>query len=244
MGMHAILRRFYLPKEKIDREAVITGDELHYLRDVLRLKIGDKIEITNGVGHLYHGFLSSIGKTRALVRIEKRIFTSPPKVKIYLCPAFLKAKAMDLIIQKATELGTWGLYVCLTDYTVPILKNKEKKIMRWKKIAISALKQSGNNYLPQIGIMSFKEAISKAKGLKLIAIGPREGKATPVISYLNSSSREIWICIGPEGGFTDEEIWWAKQNRFIPVSLSPHILRSETAAVAVLSIVHAYYNCH
>ncbi len=238
MGMSHILRRFYLPPQKIKKKSVIEGEERHHLEDVLRLKLGDEIEIIDGEGNVYRAEIIQLDKRKASITIKEQYFVPPPSVKIHLGISLLKTKAMDLVIQKATELGVWAIYVCTTKYSVPFLKEKEKKIKRWQKLAIEALKQSGNNYLPKIKIISFEEILVQKQGIKLIAVGPREEKANPILSvFKNLQKKEVLICIGPEGGFAKEEINQAKENNFVPISLNPYILRAETATIAALSII-------
>jgi len=244
VGVSRVLRRFYLPPEEIYPSTSINGETFHHLKNVLRLKEGEQIEISDGQGYIYLSKIKKLKKNRAEIEILKRVFIPPPLVKINLGLGLLKTKAMDWAVQKLTELGVWKLYIYLTEHTVPLLENEGKKIRRWRKIAIEAIKQSGHPYLPQIEICSFPMFITQATGVKLIAVGPRElGHVLPIFSVLSkhSQTNSVWIGVGPEGGFSSAEINLAQTQGFIPISLGPFILRAETAVIAAISIIQTFY---
>ncbi|MCD6319136.1 MAG: 16S rRNA (uracil(1498)-N(3))-methyltransferase [Candidatus Desulfofervidaceae bacterium] len=242
--MSGVLRRFYLPPEEIRPSTSINGKAFHHLKNVLRLKEREQIEITDGEGCIYLSRIKRLKKDRAEIEILKKVFIPPPAVKINLGLSLLKSRVMDWAVQKATELGVWKLYVYLTEHTVPLLEDEDKKTNRWRKIAVEAIKQSGHPYLPQIEICSFPAFITQAGGVKLMAAGPRELEDTqPIFSVLLKQSQidSIWIGIGPEGGFSPAEFYLARTHGFIPVSLGPSILRAETAVIAAISVIQAFY---
>lgn len=242
--MSGVLRRFYLPPEEIHPSTSINGEAFHHLKNVLRLKEGEQIEITDGQGCIYLSQIKRLKKDRAEIEILKKVFIPPPAVKVNLGLSLLKTRVMDWAVQKATELGVWKLYVYLTEHTVPILEEKDKKINRWRKIAVEAIKQSGHPYLPHIETDLFPAFITQASGVKLIATGPRELRDTqPIFSVLSKCHQidSVWISIGPEGGFNPAELYLAQTHGFIPVSLGPSILRAETAVIAAISVIQAFY---
>ena len=244
--MSGILRRFFLFKPPVSDVVLIEGEEYRHLKKVLRLKEGDKIELTDGQGHRYLAELVRFKKDSVEARILKKESIPPPDLKIHLIISLLKNKTMDLVIQKATELGVWEINVCLTTHSVPQVEETERKIKRWQRIALEALKQCGRDYLPAIDMADFLFLLKKAQGLKLIAVGPREGEETvpiyPVVK--DSQETDIWLFIGPEGGFSPEEIKQAKAFGFIPISFGPYILRAETAVLVGLSVIQTVTSSH
>jgi 16S rRNA (uracil1498-N3)-methyltransferase len=246
VGVSSVLRRFFLFKPPASEEIFIEGEEYHHLKKVLRLKEGDKVELTDGQGYRYLAELTRFKKDKAKVRILKKEFIPPPDLKIHLGVSLLKKKVMDLVIQKATELGVWEINVCLTSNSVPQIEETERKVKRWQRIALEALKQCGRDYLPTIDMADFLDLLKKAQGLKLIAVGPREGAETiPLyLAVKDSQETDIWLFIGPEGGFSPEEIEQANTFGFIPVSFGPYILRAETAVLAGLSVIQAVTSSH
>ncbi len=238
--MSGVLRRFFLFKPPVSGVVLIEGEEYHHLK-VLRLKKGDKIEFTDGQGHRYLAELVRLKKDRAEARIVKKEFTPPPELKLHLVVSLLKNKVMDLVIQKATELGVWDIKVCLTAHAVPRVEDRKCKVERWQRIALEALKQCGRDYLPAIDLANFLDILKRAQGLKLMAVGPREWAETIPIyrAVKDTKETDIWLFIGPEGGFSPEEIKQANAFGFIPISFGPYILRAETAVLAGLSVIQA-----
>ncbi len=241
------LRRFFISPPE-GHKVVLEGREFHHLKNVLRFEKNGLIECLDGQGHQYIGKIIGIKRNKAEIEIVKRQFFPPPQTKIRLIISLLKNKAMEMVVQKATELGVWEINICLTQYSVPCPKNISEKTRRWQEIAIQALKQSGCLYLPQI---IFEPCPVKAGDipqdtLKLMALGPREGQAKgeqssqPILNVLNQKvSAMICLFIGPEGGLSPEEIKEMLGLGFIPVHLGSYVLRAETAAVAGLAIIQA-----
>lgn len=232
-----MVRLFLDPKNISRNKAIINGSNVKYLRDVLRCHPGDEIFLLDGLGKEYKGYILSIGKHRIeaeLIETSEGHTESP--LNINLAQAVPKAEKMDLIVQKASELGI-KRFIPILSLRV-ISRPAQSKIERWRKIAQSAAQQSGRSLIPKVDdIKGYKDFISqpieetglifweeeKRRGLKEILRGLK--------------GKEITLLIGPEGGFTKEEVRLAIERGFYPLGLGPRILRTETAAITALSIL-------
>lgn len=235
------MRRFF--KEGIsgnERDVELDGEEFHHLKKVLRLSTGDGVSLFNGKGLVLSGKIESIGKSAATITIEgmeEGQRESP--VKIVLLQALLKGDRPDLIVQKATELGAAGICFYLTPRTVPRLDadSAEKKLIRWRKIAIEAAKQCGRGVLPEIDLAKgLEEALAYGNRGLMIQLWEQEG-ATGLKEALSSAHDAVTALVGPEGGLSIEESREAERAGFKKVSMGPRILRAETAAVAIIAVV-------
>lgn len=234
------MRRFF--KEGLSQEArevELDGEEFHHLKKVLRLSPGDSVALFNGRGLALAGSIESIGKSSAKISIigpEEGNKESP--VKIVLLQALLKGDRPDFIVQKATELGATEVCFYLTPRTVPRVdaETKEKKRGRWRKIAIEAAKQCGRSVLPEVSIArDLRDALSTHdQGLRL-QLWEKEGGAS--IKEALSPHDLITVLVGPEGGLSVEEAEDAERAGFRKARFGPRILRAETAAIAVISVV-------
>lgn len=235
--------RFFVPMEQIfDHTAEITGDDVNHIRNVLRMGTGGHIVITDGRGTDYQCIIGDIRPDRVLLNIEKKepVRTELP-VKMVLFQSLPKADKMELIVQKAVELGAVKIVPVRTRRSVVRLDDKkaEKKRQRWQSIAEAAAKQSGRGVLPEVGeVVSFGEACMQAEELEHCIIPyelyddmPETVKTMECV--VKGSS--IGIFIGPEGGFERGEVEQAMEAGALPVSLGRRILRTETAGFAILS---------
>jgi len=239
------LHKFFVnSNDIIDNKIRIVEDAGHISR-VLRLQSGDEILIFDGIGSEYDCVLDIIGKTECTATIiTQRPCRGEPKIKTTLFQGVPKSGKMELIIQKCVELGIAEIYPVITKYTVVKFANEKDKIAkteRWQKVAIEAAKQCGRGIVPIVHMpIEFNEAIKTAKILDL-AIMPYEvlgGKKDlrDVLSN-NNQSENIGIFIGPEGGFDTSEADFANANNVNLVGLGERILRTETAAIAVATII-------
>jgi 16S rRNA (uracil1498-N3)-methyltransferase len=226
----------------LGRTIVVGGQEAHHILDVMRLKPSDEIVAFDGTGKEYFGIIKSAKKRSVLIDI---IRTAEPEirtgVKITLIQAVPKKAKMDYIVEKATELGASAIIPVFTDRTIPDWDDNKKlsHLLRWRKIALEASKQSSRKEIPAVsGLKRFSESIRDAGDfdLALIAtLAKGAGRLKDVISGFGG--RSIAIAIGPEGDFTSEEITEARAMGFNPVSLGSRILRSDTAGLAVLAML-------
>jgi 16S rRNA (uracil1498-N3)-methyltransferase len=247
--------QFFVPPSDVDlREgrAYIKGSELHHLAHTLRKRKGDRIKIFTANGLVYNVEIMDINKNVATCRIIEEItFNNQRKVIIALYQAILKPMKMDFVIQKATELGINNITPLVTHHTIAKIHDIEKKVHRWEKIILSAVKQSELHFIPKITPpMHFNKAIDlvaaqdalmmgeKAKILNLLfheKYGDRVSAAFTKISI--SDIGFVNIFIGPEGGFSEEEVLSAKERNFVILNLGSNVLRSETASIVAVSLV-------
>ena len=242
--------RFYIPPARwnLDR-LVLDEDEAHHALDVLRMKAGDRAVVFNGEGGHADIEIASISKRSAELRLIRGAQSAPPACRITLGQAIPKGKNMDLIVQKATELGAAAVVPLLTEHTVVQCdaRDAEKKREKWQEVAVEACKQCGQNWLPIVhppqslhGLFNPKTA--PAFDLLLIAsLQPDAVHPKQVLGDFlrdrGSQPTSVLVLIGPEGDFTPAEIALAKEHGCRPITLGPIVLRTETAALYCLSVL-------
>ena len=224
----------------------ITGADLNHMKNVLRMKPGEAVLISDGTGKDYNCQVETYTEGEGILEIlsENEDSRELPS-RIWLFQGLPKSDKMEVIIQKAVELGAAGVIPVATRNAVVKLdaKKAESKVRRWQAIAESAAKQSKRSYIPQVGaVMSLKEAFSYIEEQKFdLCMIPYELEkgmdgTKQVLSRL-ASGQQIAVFIGPEGGFDEEEIRLALEKNVIPVSLGKRILRTETAGPAILALL-------
>ncbi|MBX2992681.1 MAG: 16S rRNA (uracil(1498)-N(3))-methyltransferase [Bacteroidetes bacterium] len=208
----------------------IDGEEFLHLTHVMRKKAGDDITVVDGNGNAYRSTISEVSKRSAQCAIRQHIpRLHEPTVDVTLAVGILKNPSrFDVLVEKATELGVNRIVPLLSERTIP----RHAKTDRWQKIAIAAMKQSGRCVLPRIDpLVSFNDFIgTQTVGTKLIA-----HEKTDVAIRTAGFASSIVILIGPEGGFTDEEVSAALHHSFSLMSLGARRLRTETAAIVAVS---------
>lgn len=237
--------RFFVPVEQIcEGYAEITGDDVNHIRNVLRMGVGENVVISGGQGTDYYCIIRDVRPDCVVLDIEREEpVRTELAVSLVLFQAVPKADKMELIIQKAVELGVCEIVPVKTRRCVVRLDEKKavKKQERWQAIAEAAAKQSGRGMIPQVHpVMSFDEALQYAGRLQYRII-PYElfddMKATAATIDDVCGGDSIGIFIGPEGGFERGEVEQAMKEGAIPVSLGRRILRTETAGLAILSVL-------
>ena len=241
------MRCFYVPKEQIsDNKIQILGSELHHLVDVLRLKNGDEITVLNGEGGVYDAILTDVSKRPpvAIGEIKSQKQVQRPSLEVTIIQGIAKSDSMDMIVQKATELGVYEIIPVVCHHSVPNLTadRSQKRVARWRQIAIEASKQSRRSFFPLISeIKDFQDALTESNvDLRLIFVAP--SMTSFPTQYLKNvlqktTAKSIQIIIGPEGDFTENEVNYALSKSAIPVSLGENILRTETATISALAVV-------
>ena len=234
---------FVEPSQIQGTRIVISGDDVNHIKNVLRMQPGEEIAVSNGEdGKEYRCGIEELKEEEIIctLRFVKEDGVELPS-KVYLFQGLPKADKMELIIQKAVELGVYEIIPVATKRAVVKLDEKKakQKIFRWQAISEAAAKQSKRRIVPEIhSVMSFKEAVAYAKNMqvKLIPYELAEGmeKTRSVIEGLKPGE-EIGIFIGPEGGFEEQEIQIALENGIEPITLGKRILRTETAGFTILS---------
>ena len=238
-------RFFVEPSQIKDNQICINGSDVNHIKNVLRMKLKEEILISSGEDKEYTCYIEEIGEEEILAHImyvqEAGYELSS---KIYLFQGLPKSDKMELIIQKAVELGVHQIIPVASKRAVVKLdkKKEEKKVARWQAISESAAKQSKRMYVPEVAnVMSFKQAVDYAKELNVVLF-PYEladgmKKTKEIISRINPG-QSVGIFIGPEGGFEESEVELAKEKADAQViTLGKRILRTETAGLTVLSIL-------
>lgn len=230
------MRRFYASVQQFQTKTIVLNvEETRHLRDVLRLKETDKVQIFDGAGREFLCEIKSIGKKETqLVIIEEIAPTAPESdLNLTLGVAILKGEKFDLIVQKAVELGVTTLVPLNTKRADVKLKDTEKRLTRWRKIALEACKQSGRATLMQIeNPTDFDKFIETASGTKIL-FAERGGETFSVIE----KTKLLTAVIGAEGGWETSEIEAAREKGFQIITFGGRILRAETAVIAVAAIL-------
>lgn len=239
--------RFYLPADQWNLENLALADEeAHHCLEVMRCREGDRVVVFNGVGAEAEAEITVAGKSRVELKVRLIGGTPRPPAVLTLGQAVPKGKNMDLIIQKATELGVSRIVPLLSERTVVSLEGEdlEKKRQKWQRVAVEACKQCGQNWIPEVAAPTKVEAFARQSKdpLRLVAAISPEARTLKALLAARASEGErspdaASIMIGPEGDFTPAELSQALSHGFAPLSLGPIILRSETAAIYAISIV-------
>ncbi|MBP5410627.1 MAG: 16S rRNA (uracil(1498)-N(3))-methyltransferase [Lachnospiraceae bacterium] len=239
--------RFFVDPDSVHGdEIIVTAGDYNHIRNVLRMHIGEPITVCDGQGSDYDCVIDSYGDGECVLAIrEKKDSTVELPVEITLYQGLPKKDKMELIIQKAVELGAVRIMPVLCERTIVKLedpKKEQRKMERFRAIAESAAKQSGRGILPEIADpRSFKDAVRDAKERGCVVLVPYENamgmKATREAVEEGLSAGKIAVFIGPEGGFAREEIALAEAEGARIISLGRRILRTETAGLAVLSLL-------
>jgi 16S rRNA (uracil1498-N3)-methyltransferase len=240
------MRCFHVPKEQIsDNQIRFLRSELHHLIDVVRLQNGDEITVLDGVGGVYDVFLVSVSTNLAIGEIRSWKQVEPSPIEVTLIQGISKSDSMDMIVQKATELGVYKIIPALCQRSVPnfTAEKAQKRVIRWNQIAIEASKQSRRPFFPKIhDITKFNDSLNVYHAdLNLIFTVPSIDSVCSQnlkdILRQRTDAKRIQIIVGPEGDFTDDEINYALSVDAIPVSFGSNILRTETASIAGLAIM-------
>ena len=239
------MRRFFVEEKNIrENTVIIKGSEARHIAQVLRLENRDKIKVFTGKRREYLAEIIQVSKKEVIGRIlkESRLDTEPP-IEITLVQGLPKSDKMNFIVQKVTELGVRRIIPVITRRTIVRLDKEKggKRRDRWQKIALEAAKQSGRTIIPEVdAITTFIQSLSNISEENLNLIPWEEEETTSLKEVLKSITNHrspITVFIGPEGGFTSEEVEAAKEKGVVPVSLGPRLLRTETAGLVTLAMI-------
>jgi 16S rRNA (uracil1498-N3)-methyltransferase len=232
------MRRFFAPRSKFSGHTIVLdGDESRHLRDVLRLKSGDEIHVFDGEGREVSCRIDLIAKNEITLHLNHEVepTASESPLDLTIAAAVLKGEKFDLVVQKTVELGVTTFVPLLTKRGDVKISNAEKKLDRWRKIALEAAKQSGRARLMEIpgtfDLPTFLDAY-KESGY-LIMFSERGGDNLASVK----PAKKITALIGPEGGWDDSEIEAAREKGGSVVTLGGRILRAETAAISIAAIL-------
>jgi len=239
------MKRFLVEaiKPSMDR-LTITGREARYINKVLRMKKGQELIIMDGKGRSFACAIETVSYQAVTVRIKGPLAPQlPSSIKITLCQALIKAQAMDYIIQKATELRVHAIRLFFSERTVIKIEpaRATTKMRRWREIMKSACRQCNRPDLPNLEPpVPFEQILESAPNndtLKILLWEDEQNLGLKAIFSRISAPPNIWAVVGPEGGFSPDEIDAARKSGFQTVSLGNRILRADTAALSLLSII-------
>ena len=237
------MHRFFCSSGDILENAVTIADkeQIHHIRDVLHLKIGEKVEAFDEKGNEYNCVVKEIRNEVSLTIIQKITAKFNNSAELAIACAIPKNCKMEDIIDKLTQLGVNRIIPLETERVIVKMdkKKKEARFLRWQRIALSAAKQSQRSTIPVIEpIKKIKELLIESVGydLKIIPTLIKERKSIKE-AIPRSKAKKILVLIGPEGDFTPEEVDMAIESGFIPVTLGDTVLRVDTAAIAVVSFL-------
>ncbi len=239
------LIRFYVPSSSIAGIKLrVTGENFHYLKNVLRIDRGESVKAFDGTGKEY---LCTVDEIRSR-HIELNIIQvfkceTEPIVEIHLVQSLIKMGHFEHVLQKCTELGVKRFIPAVTERTVVKLEGEreENRRLRWQKLAKEAARQCGRGICPDVEtVMDFEDALKSAQACDVSIIPWEEERASPLkkmLGQVKGNPKKIMVFIGPEGGFSEREISSARESGVVPVTLGPRLLRSETAAIATVAIL-------
>ncbi len=229
--------RFFV--DAVDGEtAVIAGEDARHIIKSLRMQLGEQLTLCDGKGTDYHCVIDKMDDVVHLSVVKCEPCRSEPALKAVLYQALPKGDKMELIVQKAVELGVNRIVPVLTDRCIsrPDGKSMAKKRERYQKIAQEAAKQCGRGVIPTVeGLLSFQEALQDAGQYERRLLFYEQG-GEAVSALVTPDTREIAFFVGSEGGFTPEEAAAAQEKGITPATLGPRILRCETAPICALAI--------
>jgi len=242
------MHRFYIPPARWSPDHLqLDEGETHHAADVLRIEPGERVVVFNGQGAEITAEVEAISRRQITLRRLHEGRSAPLACRITLGQAIPKGKNMDLIVQKATELGAAGIAPLLSERTVVQCSQGEaaRKQAKWQGVAIEAAKQCGQNWLPEVAApVTPREFFEARPPFDLMLIASLQPDAMPprhvlaeAEAVLGRKPASVLVLVGPEGDFTPAEIALAKSCGCRPITLGPIVLRTETAALYTLSIL-------
>lgn len=241
---------FVTPQQVKENQIQIEGTDVNHIKNVLRMKIGEELHISDGNNKKYLCEIAEVSADMVLTQIKEELAsdTELPS-RIYLFQGLPKGDKMELIVQKAVELGVYEIIPVATKRAVVKLDDKKasKKVERWNSISEGGAKQSGRNIVPKVKeVMTYKEAMQYAKNLDVVLLPYElaEGmEDTKQSIEAVRSGMSVGIFIGPEGGFETSEVEYALEQGAKAITLGRRILRTETAGLTILSILMYHLEC-
>ncbi len=237
--------RIYLPRQMEKGELIeLKEGDFRYIKNVLRLRSGAHIALFGYQGFEYGATIESIGPESVLARISESERIPGSDVRIVLAQSLPKGDKMDFIIQKATELGVSAVLPFHSARSIPRIAGEKARdrAARWRKIALEAARQCGRGDIPDVSeIGSYEQMLANKPdgGLNLIFWEAESGKGLKEVlrDPKNDPARDFFIIVGPEGGFSGEEVDRAVSAGITSVSLGRQVLKVETASLAIVSII-------
>ena len=238
------MRYFFIEPAALQKPvAAIKGSEVRHIKNVLRLKPGDQIRVFDGKGFEYDASIYRILSDRVEIKIQRKFpGTTEPPVQIAVAQALLKEKKMDRLLRHLCELGVTRWIPFISEHSVPKpgQKRTSARALRWNKIVKESCKQCQRSKLPDISeIMTFKEVMDYGLScdLNIVFYENESVKLKSLVATdLSATPRKILLILGPEGGFSEQEIENARAAGCVVAGLGSRILRAETAAIAACTL--------
>ena len=237
------LPRIFVPSKLISNQKIaLDAVASRHILYALRLHVNDPLVVFNNTGGEFEAVISSVDKNIAIISIRKFfVRNNESSLSIHLGQGISRGEKMDFTIQKAVELGVNTITPLFTEHCNVQLKDErlKKRLQHWQSVAVSAAEQSGRCHVPEIlpaqVLTKWCASAVLTSDLRLIL----DPNATNKLGSIAVRPSSVTILVGPEGGLSDKEIELTKQNNFLPISLGPRILRTETTALAAISVLQA-----
>lgn len=230
-------RRFFVPLVR-NGHAEIAGEEARHLTQSLRVEPGQVFEISDNQT-VYLATVETVRKSLVQFQVMERLPDPPPEIPVVLLASLFKFDRLELLLEKATELGVTSVqFVKVERSDKGLDKAAEKRMERWKRIALEASQQSRRRRMPELfAPVRLRDALSVEASHRLFLDEDRSG--IPLLQSVRDSVESVAVLVGPEGGWPEHERFEARQAGWTSISLGNHVLRAETAAIAALSVINA-----
>lgn len=216
--------------DTIEPSVTVTGDEFHHSIRVVRARVGEEVELFDRAGNTARGVVESIERDRAVITARDPLPSRESPLAIHLAMAVIQLEKFELVLQKATELGVKTIIPLITDRVELRPERYSGKMERWNKIVFEAVKQCGRAVVPAIELPATLDEVLGRSGTKILFDADAESGSL-------SNLQEVTILIGPEGGWSEEELGRARDRKVVFARLGPRRLRAETAAIAAVAVV-------
>ena len=237
--------RFYHPEAMAPGQVVsLLGDNIHYAQRVLRLRQGDSLDLIDGLGFEYHAVIRAMGSEGVSAEVLQKNKIEDPSVGLTLCQSLLKSDKMDFIIKRSVELGVDTFIPFISSRSVTRLSAEAavQKVKRWQKIATESARQCGRSIIPTVQpVLLFKDMLDRGNG-EMVKVIFWEAEAERTIRQIFQGREgrpddRYFFIVGPEGGFSGEEVSKAVEAGFLSVSIGKRVLKVETAVLSILAIL-------
>lgn len=221
--------------DAISPEVTVTGDEFHHSVRVVRVRVGEEVELFDRAGNASRGTVQSLERESAVIITGESLPSRESPLAVHLAMAVIQIEKFELVLQKATELGVRSIIPMMTERVELRPERYANKRERWEKIVFEAVKQSGRSFVPTIEeSLAFVDVVRRT-GEKILFDADAEPSAPSAIERMRM--QEVTLLIGPEGGWTDEELRIARDAGCLFQRLGPRRLRAETAAIAAMAVI-------
>jgi 16S rRNA (uracil1498-N3)-methyltransferase len=220
--------------ESIEPKTTVEGDEFHHSVRVVRLRQGEEVELFDRTGNTVRGVVETLGRDHAVIVAGETLQSRESPLDLHLAMAIIQLEKFELVLEKATELGVRSFIPLITDRVEVRSERYSGKMDRWEKIVFEAVKQSGRTMTPRIAQpVPFADVVGRA-GVKVLFEADAPQQDLPRLT-------EATLLIGPEGGWSEEELHAARERECFFQRLGPRRLRAETAAIAAMTLISSRF---